>query len=151
MTKETMVAVVVSGLETLKETFLDWSWPPAVSITRNAVLRTFSALEVGSILIIDQPSGIEHAFGKSSSKDKEADVRNSNTIPNVEIVVKRDSFWLRLFLYADMGFAEGYMLDDFECNDLTSFFRVCFLVSILYLRCQSETQLTYGIPCSYSS
>ncbi|KAH9223905.1 Mycolic acid cyclopropane synthetase-domain-containing protein [Leptodontidium sp. 2 PMI_412] len=98
-----MVAVVVSGLETLKETFLDWSWPPAVSITRNAVLRTFSALEVGSILIIDQPSGIEHAFGKSSSKDKEADVRNSNTIPNVEIVVKRDSFWLRLFLYADMG------------------------------------------------
>ncbi|KAJ6440213.1 L-aminoadipate-semialdehyde dehydrogenase [Purpureocillium lavendulum] len=32
--------------------------------------------------------------------------------------------WLRLFLFADIGFAEAYMLGDVECNDLTAFFRM---------------------------
>ena len=45
-------------------------------------------------------------------------------MPRVEIVVKNEAFWVRLFLFADMGFAEAYMLGDFECEDLTSFFQV---------------------------
>ena len=42
----------------------------------------------------------------------------------VELVVKKEAFWVRLFLFADMGFAESYMLGDFECSDLTGFFEV---------------------------
>jgi cyclopropane-fatty-acyl-phospholipid synthase len=44
----------------------------------------------------------------------------------VELVVKKEAFWVRLFLFADMGFAEAYMLGEVECEDLTSFFQVCW-------------------------
>jgi cyclopropane-fatty-acyl-phospholipid synthase len=36
-----------------------------------------------------------------------------------------------LFLFADMGFAESYMLGEFECSDLTSFFEVNIAFRIL--------------------
>ena len=50
--------------------------------------------------------------------------RRADSIPRVEIVVNSDAFWMRLFLFADMGFAESYMLGEFECADLTAFFKV---------------------------
>jgi cyclopropane-fatty-acyl-phospholipid synthase len=45
-------------------------------------------------------------------------------VKRVELVIKREAFWVRLLLFADMGFAESYMLGDFECSDLTGFFEV---------------------------
>ncbi|KAH7360355.1 Mycolic acid cyclopropane synthetase-domain-containing protein [Rhexocercosporidium sp. MPI-PUGE-AT-0058] len=122
-----MVAAVLTTLDALKKRFVDCSWPPAVNLARNAVLRTFSGLEVGSLLIIDEPNGMKHIFGRGFAEDRETEAKKINNAPSAEIVVKRDTFWLRLFLYADVGFAEGYMLDDFECNDLTSFFRLFIL------------------------
>ncbi|CZR57390.1 related to cyclopropane synthase [Phialocephala subalpina] len=121
-----MAAAAITALGALKETLLAWTWPPAVNLARKAVLGIFSGLEAGSLLIIDEASGVKHAVGQSSFDEdgNKANAKSVYTVPNVEIVVKRDSFWLRLFLFADIGFAEGYMLGDFECNDLTSFFRL---------------------------
>jgi cyclopropane-fatty-acyl-phospholipid synthase len=146
-----MVAAVLTTLDALKKRFVDCSWPPAVNLARNAVLRTFSGLEVGSLLIIDEPNGMKHIFGRGFAEDRETEAKKINNAPSAEIVVKRDTFWLRLFLYADVGFAEGYMLDDFECNDLTSFLRVRYLIPNFWRCCPSEIQLTHGFTCSYSS
>jgi len=51
--------------------------------------------------------------------------KKAGRVRKVKLVVKREAFWVRLFLFADMGFAESYMLGDFECSDLTGFFEVC--------------------------
>lgn len=42
----------------------------------------------------------------------------------VVLTVRKESFWVRLALFADMGFAEAYMLGEVKCNDLTGFFEV---------------------------
>lgn len=43
-----------------------------------------------------------------------------------------DLFWVRLLLFADMGFAESYMLGEVSCTDLTAFFKL-FIVNKDYL------------------
>ncbi|KAL1911348.1 hypothetical protein Sste5344_002728 [Sporothrix stenoceras] len=53
--------------------------------------------------------------------------RSATTIPRVELVVRSEAFWMRVFLFSDMGFAEAYMLGEIECSDLTSFFQLFIL------------------------
>jgi cyclopropane-fatty-acyl-phospholipid synthase len=43
----------------------------------------------------------------------------------VELRVLNPTFWIRLFLMSDLGFAEAYMYGDVECDDLTALFKVC--------------------------
>lgn len=119
------MAAAVITLGALKETLLGWTPPLVVDLAKSAVLRIFSGLKIGSLLILDE-AGEKHVFGQSyfDEDDEKTDVNSIDTVPKVQIVVKRSSFWLRLYLFADIGFAEGYMLGDFECSDLTSFFRV---------------------------
>lgn len=115
-----------TALDTLKNGFFSWVWAPAVSLARTAVLGIFSGVEVGRLVITDEASGVRHIFGQAVFH-KEGDAAGAKVvkiIPNVEILVKDESFWLRLLLFADIGFAESYMLGDIECNDLVSFFRV---------------------------
>lgn len=119
-----MATAPSTSMVALKETLLDWAWPPAVNLARKTVLSIFSGLEKGDLLIVEDARGMKHYFGQNTAVNDDNIVRNVYNIPSVRILVRRDSFWLRLFLFADMGFAEGYMLGDFECNDLTSFFRL---------------------------
>lgn len=44
--------------------------------------------------------------------------------PRAELRVLNDSFWIRLVLLGDLGFSEGYMWGDVECDDLAALFRV---------------------------
>lgn len=115
-----------TALETLKDKLLSWTWVPAVSLARKAVLGIFSGVEVGSLVITDEASGVRHTFGQAVfHKEGDSDGTNGmKTVPKVEILVKDEFFWLRLLLLADIGFAESYMLGDIECSDLVSFFRV---------------------------
>lgn len=41
-----------------------------------------------------------------------------------EIRVRSDTFWIRLCLMGDLGFAEAYMYGEVECDDLVSLFKV---------------------------
>ena len=41
-----------------------------------------------------------------------------------DIRVKSDTFWIRLCLMGDLGFAEAYMYGEVECDDLVSLFKV---------------------------
>lgn len=117
-----------------------FTWGPAVSIAKPSILSIFSSIEIGTLLLVDEPTGERLVFGQKLQSDKldglssEYDfgqltngvngVRKANTVPRVELVVKNESFWVRLFLFADMGFGEAYMLGEVECADLTAFFQL---------------------------
>lgn len=128
-----MAMIAVTTLDRIKYGLLGLTWAPIVSIARTAVLRIFSGVEVGRLLIIDEPSGATYAFGQPllHGNGGNIDAESAESLLNVRIIVKLDSFWLRLLLFGDIGFAESYMLGNFECHDLVSFFRVCTCL-ILY-------------------
>ncbi|KAG6005897.1 hypothetical protein E4U21_007531 [Claviceps maximensis] len=121
---------VRDGAEVLRGTVGGWAWPPLVSLAKTTVLGTLANIEIGTLLLVDEPGATRHVFGQnlSGSVDDHASgepgTRRAGTTPRVEIVVKRDSFWPRLLLFADIGFSEAYMLGDFHCEDLTSFFQL---------------------------
>lgn len=118
------------GAELFRETVGGITWKPALAVAKPAVLSVLSKIEKGTLLVVDEPGETRHVFGQKLSgklgqvRAEDDIVRQATIVPRVEIVVKNDAFWVRLFLFGDMGFAEAYMLNDFECEDLTSFFQV---------------------------
>jgi len=118
------------GTELVRGALGGLSWGPALAIAKPAIESVLSQIEVGTLLLVDETAGTRHMYGQSlggaklDSLPNGVGERRATTIPRVEVVVKRDAFWMRLFLFADMGFAESYMLGDFECADLTAFFQV---------------------------
>lgn len=125
------------GADLLRSTIGGITWGPVLTISRTAVTSLFQRIEVGSLAIIDETSGRTTTYGQKIANEL---VRNSNGIPKthgvedgpkkrgtvtVRLTVKKDAFWVRLFLFADMGFSEAYMLNEVECNDLVGFFKVC--------------------------
>lgn len=123
------------GAETARESLGSLTWRPALAVAKPAIVSVLSQIEVGTLLLTDEPAGQRHVFGQKLGNAKleeelslaaPSGVRKATTVPRVELVVKRDAFWMRLFLFADMGFAEAYMLGEVECADLTAFFQVSF-------------------------
>lgn len=120
---------VSQGAEMLRGTLGGWTWGPALAVAKPAIFAVLSRIETGSLLLIDEPAAETHVFGQkfpgklNGLSTRTAPSRSASAVPRVELVVRNDAFWMRLFLFADMGFAEAYMLGDFECEDLTSFFK----------------------------
>ncbi|KAG6042281.1 hypothetical protein E4U41_000025 [Claviceps citrina] len=121
---------VRDGAAVLRGTVGGWAWGPLVSVAKTTILSTLANIETGTLLLVDEPGETRHVFGQKLSGPVDDYVpgepcqRRADATPRVEIVVKRDSFWLRLLLFADIGFSEAYMLGDFHCQDLTSFFHL---------------------------
>ncbi|KAI0134947.1 cyclopropane-fatty-acyl-phospholipid synthase [Daldinia grandis] len=118
------------GADLVRRILGSLTWGPALAVAKPAVLSIFSKLETGTLLLVDEPAGTRMVYGQRlSSKGPKpvnagTSLRKPDTIPWVEIRVKNDAFWMRLLLFADMGFAESYMLGEFECADLTAFFQL---------------------------
>ncbi|KAK3391112.1 cyclopropane-fatty-acyl-phospholipid synthase [Podospora didyma] len=106
------------------------TWGPGLSVARPAIQSLFAAIEIGTLLLVDEPAGQRFVYGQNleTLTNGVKGSRKATAIPRVELVVKSDAFWIRLFLFADMGFAESYMLGEVECADLTSFFQL-FIVN----------------------
>ncbi|KAK0714800.1 cyclopropane-fatty-acyl-phospholipid synthase [Lasiosphaeris hirsuta] len=111
------------------------TWGPVLSLARPAIERVFSSIESGTLLLIDEPTGQRLVYGQRLGPAKldnlsptDSSTRRATTVPRVELVVKSEAFWVRLALFADMGFAESYMLGEVECADLTAFFQL-FIVN----------------------
>ncbi|KJZ79423.1 hypothetical protein HIM_00892 [Hirsutella minnesotensis 3608] len=124
---------VSRGAELLRGSLGGWTWGPALAVAKPAILSVLARMETGTLLLVDEPAQKRHVFGQKLSGElghaaaARGLPRRATTLPRVEVVVKNDAFWMRLFLFADMGFAEAYMLGDFECHDLTSFFQLFIL------------------------
>jgi cyclopropane-fatty-acyl-phospholipid synthase len=110
------------------------SWGPAVSVSKAAVVSLLGRIEVGQLIIRDETTGQILSYGQKIAKEHSKKVngvngvngtkKTSKGVRRAELVVKKEAFWVRLFLFGDMGFAEAYMLGDIECEDLPSFFEV---------------------------
>jgi cyclopropane-fatty-acyl-phospholipid synthase len=118
------------GTDLLRGAIGGVSWGPALTVSKAAVTSMLSRIEIGQLTITDQTTGLATSYGQKIAKEHSKLSNGVNgtkkfaAVKRVELVVKREAFWIRLFLFADMGFAESYMLGDFECSDLTSFFEV---------------------------
>ncbi len=120
------------GTELVRGAVGGLTWGPVLAVAKPAILSAFSQIEVGTLLLVDEPAGTRLVYGqKLSSSSKYSDipgmtngVRKASPVPRVELAVKKEAFWIRLFMFADMGFAEAFMLGEIECADLTAFFQV---------------------------
>lgn len=81
--------------------------------------------------MIDETTGETKSYGQKIAKGHSKMTNGINGtrkkragIGKVELIVRKEVFWVRLFVFADMGFAEAYMLGEVECADLTGFFQV---------------------------
>ncbi|KAH8895744.1 cyclopropane-fatty-acyl-phospholipid synthase [Thozetella sp. PMI_491] len=140
---EVIARPLYRGTGLLRKGLGSLTWGPALKVARPAILSVFSAIDVGTLLLVDEPAGQRLVYGQKLGPGKLDSltteelkkltsgvngVRKATTIPRVELVVKSEAFWMRLFLFADMGFAEAYMLGEVECEDLTAFFQL-FIVN----------------------
>lgn len=121
---------IASGTDLIRGVLGSVSWTPALSISRTAVTALFSRIENGTLVVIDETNGTTLSYGQRIAKQiyREShgvNVTGRNTrAGRVILTVRKESFWIRLFLFADMGFAEAYMLQEVECDNLTGFFEV---------------------------
>ncbi|KAK0627805.1 cyclopropane-fatty-acyl-phospholipid synthase [Immersiella caudata] len=134
---EVLTRPVYSSTAYLREKIGGLTWGPGLALARPAIHKVFSQIEKGTLLLVDEPTGERHIYGqklgpvkldKVKSTQTTNGIRRATTVPRVELVVKSDAFWMRLMLFADMGFAEAYMLGEVECADLTAFFQL-FIVN----------------------
>ncbi|KAF4828693.1 Tuberculostearic acid methyltransferase UfaA1 [Colletotrichum tropicale] len=124
------------GTELVRGAVGSLTWGPALSVAKPAIFSVFSKIERGTLLLVDEPAESRHVFGQKLGAKYNENLTNgdhhvprrADAVPRVELVVKSDAFWMRLFLFADMGFAEAYMLGEIECKDLTAFFQL-FIVN----------------------
>ncbi|KAF4635936.1 hypothetical protein G7Y89_g2148 [Cudoniella acicularis] len=122
------------GSDLLRSALGSVSWGPALSVSKVAVESLLSRIEIGTLVIIDQTTNHTTQYGQKIAKEYSKTTNGVNGVNGtskksgganrVVLVVRKETFWVRLFLFADMGFAESYMLGEVECSDLTSFFQL---------------------------
>jgi len=138
---EVITRPLYRGSNYLRSKIGSLTWGPGVAVARPAIQSVFDTIEVGTLLIDDQPACQRHIYGQTLGPRLDKlktsfdfgeltngiGARKATTIPRVELRIKSEAFWVRLLLFADMGFAESYMLGEVECEDLTAFFQLFIL------------------------
>nr|POE72410.1 tuberculostearic acid methyltransferase ufaa1 [Quercus suber] len=118
-----------------------YAWPPLLSLSRGAILALLKQIQIGSLTIVDTDGSLT-VCGSPRRAQADGAEKTVHTAPHAELRVLNDLFWVRLLVFADMGFAESYMLGEVACADLTAFFKV-FIVNRPHL--SNGTTLTSNI------
>ena len=100
-----------------------YALPPLLSLSRSAITSLLRNIQVGSLKITDTDGSVT-ICGSARRADTEDGGKSVYSIPHAELKVLDDMFWIRLLLFADMGFAESYMLGEVACPDITAFFKL---------------------------
>lgn len=87
-----MSSLITSALDTVRAQVGSVAWGPLVILSRKAALSLLQQIEVGRLLV-QEDNGSETACGKKSA---------SKAVPATELRVHRETFWVRLALFADM-------------------------------------------------
>jgi len=111
----------------------DASWGPLVALSRKTVTALFARIEDGTLILRETSTGRMELYGQNIVRESAPATTGAlgpddrhKTAGKVELVVHKDAFWVRLLLFADIGFAEAYMLGECECSDLNGFLKVCY-------------------------
>ncbi|KAF2690470.1 cyclopropane-fatty-acyl-phospholipid synthase [Lentithecium fluviatile CBS 122367] len=113
----TILSPITGSAATLWNGITSQAWDPLVSLCRNGTLAQLREIKLGRLVLY------EH----SSSKASTVFGAESLGCPEAVLNVHDDRFWVRLALFADMGFAESYMLGEVTSPDLTKFFELFIL------------------------
>jgi len=108
--------------------FGSFFYPPLLNLSRTAILSLLRKVQIGSLTITDTDGSITICGSPQTPLSSENDEKTVYTIPHATLQIHNDLFWIRMLLFADMGFAESYMLGEISCPDLTSFFKL-FIVN----------------------
>ncbi|KAF2671728.1 cyclopropane-fatty-acyl-phospholipid synthase [Microthyrium microscopicum] len=128
-----MLGLLLSRVVALRDAAGNIAWNPLVGTARTLCLALLSRIEIGRLEIIDLNGDI-HICGQESGSG------NAETV----LTLHKDTFWLRLALFADMGFAESYLLSEVSCPDLVAFFKI-FILNRPYI---SNSTITSSITDS---
>lgn len=121
---------IAQGTDLLRGAVGSVSWGPVLAVSKAAVTSLFGRIENGTLVVIDETNGSTQVYGQNLAKENGKMTNGVNGksrktgAGRAQLLIRKESFWVRLFLFADMGFAEAYMLGEVECSDLTSFFEV---------------------------
>ncbi|KAL9104064.1 MAG: hypothetical protein Q9163_000961 [Psora crenata] len=111
------MAILFRPLDSMRHYVEGLTWAPYVQLSRTKVLALLQRMEIGRLVVTDCDGTV------TICGDAAAGAEWSRT----ELTVLKEAFWVRILLFADMGFAESFMLGEFSCPDLTSFFRLFIL------------------------
>ncbi|QRV78151.1 cyclopropane-fatty-acyl-phospholipid synthase [Ceratobasidium sp. AG-Ba] len=93
-------------------------WTPLARLAEKGVLGLMQKITVGHLQVLT-PS---HVYDFPPLQDG-----MSPNGPFAKLRVVKDSFWIRLALMSDLGFAEAFMYGDVDCDDLVALFKVFLL------------------------
>lgn len=125
-----MSQLLSQSLDKLRSHLGSLTWNPTLRVVKSSILSILSHIQIGTLLLVDESDQTNYVFGQKDIEAVDKMIRGAwprnriDNAPLVRIVIKSAEFWMRLFFFADMGFAEAYMFKDFECQDLTSFIQV---------------------------
>ncbi|PNS18662.1 hypothetical protein CAC42_5201 [Sphaceloma murrayae] len=117
---------LTAPIQALAGTAASYAWPGFLSLSRATILSLLQRINLGQLRVTDV-DGTVTVCGQDKIKSVPQGERTIHSIPVTELQVNKDVFWVRLLLFADMGFAESYMLGEVSCPDLTSFFQLFIL------------------------
>ena len=87
-----MTSLITTALDGVRAQIGSVAWGPLVNLSRNAVLSLLQQIEIGH-MIVKEAGGSETVCGRKSM---------SKELPTTELKVNRETFWVRLALFADM-------------------------------------------------
>ncbi|KAL6710190.1 hypothetical protein ACN47E_009981 [Coniothyrium glycines] len=133
-----LLSPLASAASTVLSPITTRAWAPLVGLCRNGTISQLQNLKIGKLVLFEGGSSKASAvFGN----DKEG-------VPVAFLDVHDEKFWVRLALFADMGFAESYMLGEFTSPDLTKFFEL-FILNRNYL--SNGSNITAAISTGLAS
>lgn len=86
------MAILTRSFDSLRNCVASFTWGPFVKLSRSAVLRLLSKIEVGQLVVTDN-NGTVIVCGNPGIKDGS---------PRTELKVLKEAFWVRVLLFADM-------------------------------------------------
>ncbi|QRV92947.1 cyclopropane-fatty-acyl-phospholipid synthase [Ceratobasidium sp. AG-Ba] len=93
-------------------------WTPLARLAEKGVVHSMKKITVGHLQVLT-PSQV---YNFPTLQDG-----MSSDGPFAKLRVVKDSFWIRLALMSDLGFAEAFMYGEVECDDLVALFKIFLL------------------------
>lgn len=87
-------------LQALSGYVASYGWGPLLSVSRSTVLSLLSRIQIGHVRVADA-DGTVFTYGRKEAVNGSSE-KSVYSLPNVELTVHKDIFWVRMLLFADM-------------------------------------------------
>lgn len=93
--EKTMSSLVRNAVDAIWSYAGSTAWSPVVLVCRTGVLSLLQQITCGQLLVVEEKDGAQTLCGQSSVADLPIE-------PRTELRVRKDAFWVRVALFADM-------------------------------------------------